>query len=183
MYLIEEQAIRFVFKAFKGKTRSKEDIELAFHSITVGYMLKDLGCSEEVVLTGFLHDIIEDTDYDYSYLRDNYGEKIADNVLSVSEDLSIVNWKERKEKFINDMYSKSSDIVLVELADKLHNLISDYDLFKVSGKEALASVNATYEDNRWYYLEMQKLFNEKLGSNKLLKRYNEIINIYFMDEK
>lgn len=179
MYLKEEEAIRFVFKAFKGKKRSKEDIELAFHSITVGYMLKDLGCSEEVVLTGLLHDIIEDTLYDYNYIKDNYGEVIANNVFSVSEDLSIVNWRERKEKFINDMYSKSSDIVLVELADKLHNLVSDYDLFKKYGKDALCSSNATYEDNKWYYLEMQKLFNSKLQKNKLLDRYNDIIDVYF----
>ena len=179
MYSKLEQAIHFVFVAFGDKKRSKEDIFLSFHSITVGFMLKDLGCSEEVVLTGLLHDIIEDTLYDYNYIKDNYGEVIANNVFSVSEDLSIVNWRERKEKFINGMYSKSSDIVLVELADKLHNLVSDYDLYKKYGKEALSSSKATYEDNKWYYLEMQKLFNEKLDDNKLLKRYNELVNMYF----
>lgn len=179
MYLKEEEAIRFVFNAFKGKKRSKEDIELAFHSITVGYMLKDLGCSEEVVLTGFLHDIIEDTDYDYDYIVSNFSKNIADNVLSISEDLSIINWKDRKEIFIRNLYDKQTDIILVELADKLHNLVSDYDLFKKYGKDALSSSNATYEDNKWYYLEMQKLFNERLEDNKLLKRYNELVNMYF----
>ena len=78
-----------------------------------------------------------------------------------------------------DLYNKQNDVILVELVDKLHNLISDYDLFKKYGKDALSSSNATYKDNRWYYLEMQKLFNIKLKNNKLLDRYNGIIDIYF----
>ena len=58
MYSNEEKAIRFVIKAFEGQRRIKEDINLSFHSISVGYMLKDIGCSEEVVISGLLHDII-----------------------------------------------------------------------------------------------------------------------------
>lgn len=61
MYTNEERAIKLVVRAFEGQKRIKEDINLSVHSITVGYMLKDIGCSEEVVLSGFLHDIIEDT--------------------------------------------------------------------------------------------------------------------------
>lgn len=60
-----EEAIHFVFMAFKGKKRIKENIELAYHSISVGMMLMEYGMSEEIVLTGLLHDIIEDTSYTY----------------------------------------------------------------------------------------------------------------------
>ena len=53
MYTNEERAIKLVIKAFEDKKRIKEDINLAVHSITVGYMLKDIGCSEEVIISGF----------------------------------------------------------------------------------------------------------------------------------
>lgn len=72
MYTNEEKAINFVFKAFENKKRIKEDINLAFHSISVGFMLKDVGCDNTTVISGLLHDIIEDTEYDYEYIEKNY---------------------------------------------------------------------------------------------------------------
>ena len=175
MYTNEEEAIKLVVKAFENKKRLKEDINLSVHSLTVGFMLKDIGCDEKVVISGLLHDIIEDTEYDYDYLKENFGTEIADYVKAVSEDTSIKDWHKRKEIFIENLYNKNEDIILIELADKLHNLLSDYNSFQKEGKKGLAT-SVTYEDNCWYYLEMKKLFNEKLTNNRLLERYNNIWN-------
>lgn len=143
-------------------------------------MLKSIGCSSDVVISGFLHDIIEDTSYGYNYLKDNFGKVIADNVLSVSEDLSIKDWIKRKEEFIKRLSGSSIDIIMIELADKLHNLVSDYDLWKENKYEALKTLNTTYEMNKWYYSKMRDIFNKNISSdNLLLKRYNEICDIYF----
>lgn len=122
MYTEEEQAIHFVEKAFAGQKRIKENIPLSFHSIMVGYMLKDSGYNKEIILTGFLHDIIEDTEYTYEDIVRLFGETIASNVLKVSEDTTITDWTKRKEEFFNRMTSWSKEIFLVELADKLQNL-------------------------------------------------------------
>ena len=183
MYTKEEQAINFVVKAFENKKRIKEDINLSFHSISVGFMLKNIGCDEETVLSGLLHDIIEDTDYDYEYLKENYGKKIADNVLVVSEDMNITDWKERKQAFIDNLYNQDKNVVLVEFADKLHNLLSDYKLWTKNGKDAIATLKTTYEDNKWFYLEMLKLFENRLEKNELLDRYKKICEIYFEENK
>ena len=75
MYDVEEDIIHFVFLAFEGLKRKKENIDLAFHSIMVGNMLKNLGCDEEIVYIGYLHDIIEDTKYTYEDLLNRYGKK------------------------------------------------------------------------------------------------------------
>lgn len=180
MYTKVEETIHFVFKAFKDKKRIKEDIDLAFHSISVGLMLMEYGYDEETVLTGLLHDILEDTTYDYNYLEDNFGLKIADNVLALSENKQINNFKERKIEFISRVKNLNNDLLIVELADKLQNLISDYELYKKNGKEALATLNTSYNMNKWYYSELGNIFNDKLDSDiPLLKRYNEIYNIYF----
>lgn len=66
-------------------------------------MLKDAGCGEDVVISGFLHDIIEDTNYNYQYIVDNYGKVIADNVKNVSANKLISNWKDRKKSFIEHL--------------------------------------------------------------------------------
>ena len=144
-------------------------------------MLKNNNCDENTVIAGFLHDIIEDSDYDYNCIKENFGDVVAEYVLNVSEDVSITDWKERKVAFINNLENCSNNIILIEVADKLHNLLSNYELWKKEGKSAISTLNITYDMNKWYYLEMKRLFNNKLKENKLLDRYNEICNIYFGD--
>lgn len=179
MYTREELAIKFVIKAFENMKRVKEDIDLSFHSISVGFMLKNIGCSEDVVISGLLHDIIEDTNYDYENICELFGKKIADNVLALSEKNDIEDFMERKMEFINRLSLQNNEVILIEVADKLHNLLSDYKLWEENGKDGLAVLSTTYEMNKWYYLEMKRLFNEKLQNNSLLERYNDICNLYF----
>lgn len=181
MYTKEELAIKVVIKALEGKKRIKEDIDLSFHSISVGLMLKNNNCDENTVLAGFLHDIIEDSDYDYGYIKENFGEVVADYVLNVSEDMSIKDFKQRKMAFMENLEKCNNNIILMEVADKLHNLLSDYELWKKEGKKSLATLRTTYDMNKWYYLEMRKLFNKKINNNALLDRYNEICDMYFDD--
>lgn len=181
MYTEEEQAIHFVEKAFAGKKRIKEDIPLSFHSIMVGYMLKDSGYSKEVVLTGFLHDIIEDTKYTYEDIKHQFGQKIAENVLKVSENVTITDWIKRKEEFFDRMNTWPKEIFLVELADKLQNLLSDYNQWQESGSSGLQILSTTYEMNQWYYTSMQKKFHETIPNEPLLKRYDKLIKVYFQD--
>lgn len=179
MYTQEELAIRFVIKAFRKIKRYQENINAAFHSITVGYMLKDLNLSKDVIVSGFLHDIIEDTKYDYNYIKEKFNKNIADMVLFVSEDKSIKDWHVRKQKFLDKMQTANEDILIIELADKLHNLLSDYYPWEQIGNAALKNNIASYEDNKWYYLTFKNIFNQRLKNNQLLERYNEITKIYF----
>lgn len=180
MYNKEEEIIHFVFKAFYGMDRVKEKIPLSFHSILVGNMLKNENLPEDIVYIGYLHDIIEDTSYTYEDLLNKFGKNIADGVLSVSENKEIKKYRERKENFINNLKNCNNNILYIELADKLHNLLSDYSLFEKYGKEELYSEADKYEDTKWYYLEFKKLFNERINNNSdMLKRFNEIVDIYF----
>lgn len=182
MYTIEEEAIHFVFKAFNDMKRKKEDIALAFHSISVATMLLNENYDKEIVLTGLLHDIIEDSEYTYDDIKEKFGETIANNVVMLSENQTIEGFEERKNEFIERLTKVPDYIIIVELADKLQNLLSDYELFKKEGKKALATNSTTYEMSKWFYLEMLKLFESRIKEeNNLLNRYKEIINIYFKD--
>lgn len=180
MFTKEEEVIHFIFKAFKKQRRVKEDIETFYHSIMVGTMLKNENCDINTVLIGYLHDVIEDTEYDYDYLNEHYGKDIADGVLMVSEDKSIKDYKKRKTKFLDKLKKASNEVLMVELADKLQNLLSDYNLYLEKGKECLNTEAKNYEEVKWYYLEFKKLFNERLNCN-MLDRFNRIVNVYFND--
>ena len=47
------------------------------HPMAVAKILADLGMDEETVAAGLLHDVVEDTDYTYDQLKDDFGEEIA----------------------------------------------------------------------------------------------------------
>lgn len=182
MYSIEEEAIHFVFKAFNDMKRKKEDISLAFHNISVAFMLQNENYNKEIVLTALLHDIIPKTKYTYEDIKNKFGENIANNILMLNDDNNIKDYKEKKSKFISSLYNCPEYIIIIELANKLQNLLSDYELFKKEGKKALTTKNATYELTKWYHLEILKLFEEKIEkNNNLLIRYKEMLNIYFND--
>lgn len=181
MYTKEEEIIHFVFLAFKGLKRKKENIDLAFHSIMVGNMLKNIGCVESIVYTGYLHDIIEDTKYTYDDLLKMFGKNIADSVLKLSENKNIRNYVERKNDFLKKLKTYDNSIIIIEIADKLQNLISDYDLYLKEGKKKLATEANDYNELRWYYGELKKIFESKKINNLLLSRFNDIYNIYFKE--
>ena len=179
MYDLEEDIIHFIFKAFNGLKRKKEDIDLVFHSVMVGVMLKNIGCDEETVFVGYLHDIIEDTECTYDDILKRYGRNIADGVLQLTKDQSIVDYVERKKDFIKKLNGVDNNIIIVEIADKLQNLISDYEQYRDKGKDFLVTEANNYEELKWYYLELKKLFNERIGNNQLLDRFNKIVYEYF----
>lgn len=181
MYTELEEAIHFVFLAFNNQKRIKEDINLTFHSISVATMLLEEKCDYDTILIGLLHDILEDTNYTYNDLKNKFGIKVADNVLLLSEKNEISDFKTRKKEFITRISEAADNIILVEIADKLHNLLSDYELYQKNGQNALATLNTTYEMNKWYYLEMLKLFERRITNSNLLNRYKAIVNIYFKD--
>lgn len=61
----------------------------------------------------------------------------------------------------------------------MQNLISDYDMYLEKGKDYLVTEANNFEELKWFYLELKKLFNDKIPSNELLVRYNEIVKEYF----
>ena len=149
MYELEEEIIHFVFKAFDGLKRKKEAIDLSFHSIMVGNMLKNIGCDDEIIYIGYLLDIIEDTKYTYDDLLNKYGKKIADSVLNLTENKSITDYVERKKVFLNQLEKVSNNLLVVEIADKLQNLISDYEQYKIKSKEFIVNEENNYYEIKW----------------------------------
>ena len=172
-----EEAIKLVFIAHKNQRRRNINIEFSYHPITVGFMLKEYGCRDEVVIAGLLHDLIEDTDYDYKYIFNKFGKEVADMVITVTEDNTIEDYRERKTAFIENIKKANDEIILIEFFDKLHNLLSDYETFLEKNTYDLSSNK--YEDVKWFYLSFLEIFEDRIKDQTLINRYKEIINLYF----
>jgi (p)ppGpp synthase/HD superfamily hydrolase len=180
MYNTIEDAIHFAFIAHKNQKRKREDIEAIFHPISVGMMLSSCGCNESTVISGILHDVIEDTEYSYDDISKKFGKDIADTVLLISEDISITDWRSRKESFVDKISKSESDIALIECADKLHNLLSDYGLYQEIGKDIFKTSSTTFDNLSWFHNKILSIAKEKVdNTNDLLRRYEEMVKYYF----
>lgn len=110
----------------------------------------EAGCAEAVIIAGILHDTVEDTDLTLEFIRERFGEDIANIVDGCSENKAL-RWRARKTERIEALRTASSEVCTVTCADKLHNLrtiISEYDII---GDAVWERFHGGVEDQAWYY--------------------------------
>ena len=120
------KAYDFAVKAHEKQKRD-EGSPYIIHPIAVANILTELKLDSATIATGLLHDTIEDTHATYKTIEDEFGKEVADLVdgvtkISEYENQAISN--SRAENFRKLILATSKDIrvLLVKLADRLHNM-------------------------------------------------------------
>lgn len=131
-----QKAIKFSAKThnhYQQQKRKGKEIPYITHPLTVGIILSLAGASEEVIMAGILHDVIEDSVLEKKVTADmlveRFGSKVADLVLSVTEQDKSAPWEERKKQALEHIKHFSHDSLLVKSADVISNmteLLDDY---------------------------------------------------------
>ena len=175
-----DYAIYFATRAHNGqKRKSDTDVDMIFHPYTVAMMIQRTGGSDEAVIAGLLHDVVEDTPYNLDDIRNEFGEKVASIVNEVSEKKELP-WEERKQEAIDRIKSATIDGKLVECADKVSNLETMYNLYEEIGDELWKSFKRPKDKQKWYYTEMYKAVIENTTEDNILfERYKKILEKLF----
>ncbi len=120
------KAYNFAVTAHKNQKRKSGD-PFVMHPLAVANILSDLKLDSATIVTGLLHDTIEDTKTTYDVVLKEFGKEVADLVdgvtkISALEDKAVENY--RAENFRKLILATSKDIrvLLVKLADRLHNM-------------------------------------------------------------
>jgi hypothetical protein len=79
------------------------------------------GTEPSVVIAALLHDAIEDQNVSAETIANEFGKRVADIVLEVSDDKSLLK-AERKRLQVDHAPQKSREAKLIKLADKTSNL-------------------------------------------------------------
>lgn len=169
-----DYAILFATKAHDGQRRKTDNVDMIFHPFTVGMLLQKSGMSEETVIAGILHDVVEDTRYTIEDIEKIFGTNVKNIVEEVTENKKL-EWKERKKEAIEKIKNASFEGKMVECADKINNLESLYDLLEEKGEDVWKSFNKPYQEQRWYYTEMYKAVIQNVEYNNFFKRYETIL--------
>ena len=113
-------------KAHKGQWRKSGEVYFS-HPLAVAKILTELRLDDDTLITALLHDTIEDTTSSFHEIKVQFGEPIAKLVDGVTKltnlELSSVETKQA-ENFRKLLMAMSKDlrVLLVKLADRLHNM-------------------------------------------------------------
>ena len=124
------KAYDFAVKAHSNQKRDSGD-PYVFHPIAVANILTELKLDSATIATGLLHDTIEDTIATYETVKKEFGEEVADLVngvtkLSALENKVLSNTKAENFRKLILATSKDIRVLLVKLADRLHNMRTIY---------------------------------------------------------
>ena len=120
------KAYDFALKAHQNQKRMSGDPYL-IHPVAVADILTDLKLDSATIATGLLHDTIEDTHATYKTIKKEFGKEVADlveGVTKISEFENQAIYNSKAENFRKLILATSRDIrvLLVKLADRLHNM-------------------------------------------------------------
>ncbi len=148
-FSLVKKAYEIALKAHGGQMR-KSGEPFIVHPMTVAYILADLELDMESIISGILHDVIEDTKFDYKNVEEHFGKEIAEIVEGVTKLDRIEdslkkdskrepygntepeqgskdkNFREelQAENYRKMFIAMAKDIrvILIKIADRLHNM-------------------------------------------------------------
>ena len=136
------KAYDFAVKAHEKQKRD-EGSPYIIHPVAVANILTELKLDSATIATGLLHDTIEDTFATYETIKNEFGKEVADLVdgvtkISVFENQAKTNSKAENFRKLILATSKDIRVLLVKLADRLHNMRTINAINDIEKKERIA---------------------------------------------
>jgi len=123
---ILKEAYEYALQAHSEQKRESGE-PFINHPLQVASILVDLEADEPTIIAALLHDVVEDTGRTLEDIRTKFGEEVATLVdgLTKISGLSYASKEERKIENLRKIFlamAKDVRVVLIKLADRLHNL-------------------------------------------------------------
>lgn len=164
-------------KKHAGQFRKDNATTYSKHLEDVVNRLKSLGViDEELLSAGWLHDIIENTDTSFDSLYEQFGNRIAVIVSSLTKDKTLPR-KQREKAYNIQLKEASFDAKLIKLCDISANL-SDLKNYDASKSKKLREVKQKRHHLTIIKKDLINTNYPKIATlletiNQILKRYGQ----------
>lgn len=162
------------------------------HPFSVAFLLAHYENDEDLICAALLHDVLEDVPhYGVDKMKEEFGENVSRIVREVTEDRDPTerwrifskknHWKERKERYIENLKNDSREGLLIAAADKIHNMHSLATGYATDGDALWKHFRAGKEEMLWFYESVYVVLCERLEHpilsefEKALERVRRIV--------
>ncbi|MEE2778010.1 MAG: HD domain-containing protein [Acidobacteriota bacterium] len=158
------------------QTRKGSGTPYVSHLLAVSALVLEHGGDEDEAIAGLLHDAAEDQGgaTTLATIDRRFGHRVAEIVRGCSDALETPKppWQGRKEGFIERLSSASASVLLVVMADKVHNLSNLLDDLDRDGSRVWRRFRATPEQTLWYYSRVSAVLDARpeTSGHPLLER-------------
>jgi GTP diphosphokinase / guanosine-3',5'-bis(diphosphate) 3'-diphosphatase len=136
------QAFNFIKKAHSNQKRMSGESYFD-HPFSVAKILTRLKAGSTTIIAALLHDIIEDTQYTFKDIENMFGEETASLVKGLTN-IKKVHFKTKEEYKAENIRkillasTKDVRIILIKLADRLHNM-QTLSAFRIEKQKRIAT--------------------------------------------
>lgn len=115
-------AILYAMRKHGGQVR-RDGRPYISHPLRVAESLRAIGeiTDEDVLVAGVLHDLIEDTECEWSNIERRFGSRVADLVAAMTGDMRLPK-PQRRQEIVDRIRAASDEAKAIRLADRLDNL-------------------------------------------------------------
>ena len=123
---IIEKAYKLARDAHKNQRRRSGEPYI-MHPVAVAKILFKLGMDNECIVGALLHDVVEDTEYDIDYIKEEFGDEVAllvDGVTKLGQ-IPLSTREEVQAENIRKMFIAMNEdirVIIIKLCDRLHNM-------------------------------------------------------------
>ncbi len=171
-------AIEFAAKAHAGQYRKGTRIPYLFHPLGVARILIEENCSEELIITGLLHDTIEDTAVTGEQIAEKFGAAVAGMVQMLTDSPHLDHWPDRKNHTLQTLSKAPAAVLMVAFADKLDNIRSIGQDYPAAGEKFWERFSVPKEQMAWYYRSLADVFSNRpefFFNKKLIREFIETV--------
>jgi (p)ppGpp synthase/HD superfamily hydrolase len=163
------------------QTRKGSDIPYLGHLLSVAGLVIDADGSQTQAIAALLHDAAEDQGGEATLveIREKFGTEVEEIVRDCSDTFQTPKppWRQRKENYIRHLPDASDEVLLVSLADKLHNARALLRDFRDVGGELWERFNVKDpREHLWYYQELLKVYRDRGSHKGMVEELSDAIN-------
>ncbi len=175
-----DQALVYAHQLHATQTRKGTTVPYIGHLLAVAAIVIENGGAEDEVIAALLHDAVEDQGG--ATVRAEISQRFGEPVALIVDGLSDTDqtpkppWRQRKEAYIAHLAEAPSSVLLVSLADKIHNANSILRDLRNEGDSVWSRFAGCKQGSLWYYRALVEAFRARGEYPKLVSDLERVVN-------